>query len=128
MLRANIEVENGPVEFLRSRRRSGLLDESVVASRKVVEIVIEQYKKGGVSDFNHYARIAQELVNQQDSRAQGRGQISQGLIAALRAMRGAWEIRLSDQATLPTPVAPEQVPPPNRRLISKLQRNRARWK
>ena len=46
VLQANQEVENGLVEFLRSQRRSRLLDESVVAAQEAVEIVITQYQTG----------------------------------------------------------------------------------
>ena len=133
VLQANKEVENGLVEFLRSQRRSRLMDESVAAAQEAVEIVITQYEKGSV-DFNRYAVIEQNLVTQQDSSAQARGQISQGLIAVFRALGGGWEIRLggeaataegampvvlpnvegrvSPEAAVPRPPATEEVPTP----------------
>jgi NodT family efflux transporter outer membrane factor (OMF) lipoprotein len=132
VLQANKEVEKGLVEFLRSQRQSRLLDESVVASQKAVAIVIAQYENGAV-DFNRYALIEQNLVTQQDSAAQARGQISQGLISAYRALGGGWEIRLGGEAAaegvapvalptvegrvspntaVPKPPAPEEVPMP----------------
>ena len=63
-----------------------------------------QYQKGAV-DFNRYALIEQNLVTQQDSAAQARGQIAQGLIATYRALGGGWEIRLGDNAAVPPPPA-----------------------
>ena len=96
VLQANQEVENGLVTFLRSQRRSRLLDEGVVAAKKAVEIVIFQYQKGAV-DFNRYAVIDRDLVTQQDLAAQTRGEISQGLIAVFRALGGGWEIRLGGE-------------------------------
>jgi NodT family efflux transporter outer membrane factor (OMF) lipoprotein len=98
VLQANKEVENGLATFLQAQRRRKILDESVVASQKAVKIVVLQYEKGAV-DFNRYATIEQNLVTQQDSAAQARGQISQGLISVFRALGGGWELRLSD----PTP-------------------------
>jgi NodT family efflux transporter outer membrane factor (OMF) lipoprotein len=121
VLRASKETENGLVEYLRSQQRSKLLDESVIAARKAVNIVMEQYKNGAV-DFNRYALIEQNLVAQQDSAAQARGQISQGLIAVFRALGGGWEIRLGgeeaiEEAPMPQPATnppkTEEMPEPN---------------
>ncbi len=119
VLLANEEVENGLVTYLRAHRRTELLDESVTAARKAVDIVVAQYEKGAV-DFNRYAVIEQNLVTQQDQLAQARGQIAQGLIAVYRALGGGWEIRLGgDMAAAPMadelPPAtnvPEEVPAP----------------
>ena len=97
VLEANNEVEKGLVAFLQAQRRSRLLDESVVAARKAVTIVTEQYRTGS-TDFNRYAVIEQNLVTQQDLAAQARGEISQGLIAMYRALGGGWEIRLGGEA------------------------------
>jgi len=55
-------------------------------------------KEAGVIDVNRYVTIAQDRVTQQDSSAQARGQIAQGLIAIYRAMGGGWEIRLANGA------------------------------
>jgi NodT family efflux transporter outer membrane factor (OMF) lipoprotein len=111
VLQANREVENGLVEFLRAQRRSRLLDESVVAARKAVNIVVEQYKMGA-TDFNRYALIEQNLVTQQDLWAQARGEVCQGLIAVFRALGGGWELRLGGGVAAPAPAAPEELPTP----------------
>ena len=87
MLEADREVEDGLVTFLKSQRRTKLLEESVVAAERAVKIVVLQYEKGAV-DFNRYAVIEQNLVTQQDGLAQARGQIAQGLVAMYRAMGG----------------------------------------
>jgi outer membrane protein TolC len=119
VLQADREVEDGLVTFLRSQRQSKLLDESVAAAEKAVNIVVLQYQKGAV-DFNRYAVIEQNLVTQQDLAAQARGQIAQGLILVYRAMGGGWEIRLAPggesgpaaEAAPNPPNQPEQVPVP----------------
>ena len=116
VLSANEEVENGLVNYLRSQRRTKLLDESVEAARKAVKIVIAQYEKGAV-DFNRYATIEQNLVTQQDSAAQARGQIAQGLIQVYRALGGGWEYPFDNMLPEAAPGAgawsPEVVPLPN---------------
>jgi NodT family efflux transporter outer membrane factor (OMF) lipoprotein len=109
VLRANAEVENGLVEFLRAQRRSKLLDESVDASRKAVNIVVEQYRQGA-TDFNRYAVIEQNLVTQQDLAAQARGQVAQGLIAVYRALGGGWEIRCGGEAATTETSLPVRLP------------------
>ena len=99
------------------------MDESVTAARKAVNIVILQYEKGAV-DFNRYATIEQNLVTQQDSLAQAKGQIAQGLIAVYRALGGGWEFRMEEameesapaaEVAPATPAAPsetEEIPVP----------------
>jgi NodT family efflux transporter outer membrane factor (OMF) lipoprotein len=108
VLTANEEVENGLVTFLRSQRRSKLLDESVDAASQALEIVVTQYKQGAV-DFNRYATIEQNKVTQQDTSAQARGQIAEGLIQVYRALGGGWEIRLQDEQDETTVVSPEKM-------------------
>jgi NodT family efflux transporter outer membrane factor (OMF) lipoprotein len=115
VLQAQREVENGLVQFLRSQRRSRLLDESVAASRKARDIVVLQYNQQA-TDFGRYALIEQNLLVQQDSAAQAQGDIAQGLIAVYRALGGGWEIRLAGSAPVSVgtsvPPAPEPIPAP----------------
>jgi len=104
VLSANQEVEDGLVTFLRSHRRTALMEESVIAARKAVNIVILQYQKGAV-DFNRYALIEQNLVTQQDTYAQAKGQIAQGLISVYRALGGGWEFRPEEGEEAAAPAA-----------------------
>ncbi len=104
VLSANQEVEDGLATFLRSHRRTALLEESVTAARKAVKIVILQYEKGAV-DFNRYATIEQNLVTQQDSYAQAKGQIAQGLVSVYRALGGGWELRSEETGQEAAPAA-----------------------
>jgi hypothetical protein len=111
VLTAQGEVENGLVAFLRSQQRATLLDESVDAAEKAVHIVLAQ-KDVGAIDFNRYALIAQNLVQQQDSRAQSRGDIALGLIQVYRALGGAWQVRLeSEEPLAEVPALPPALPP-----------------
>jgi NodT family efflux transporter outer membrane factor (OMF) lipoprotein len=110
VLNANEEAENGLVTFLRAQERARLLSESVVAAQSAVDIVVSQLQQGAV-DFNRYATIEQNMVTQQDSYAQARGQIADGLIAVYRALGGGWEIRLNDQGDANQPAEPTTAPP-----------------
>jgi outer membrane protein TolC len=105
-IQASQEVESGIVTFLRSQVQAKLMQKSVVAAHKAVDIVVFQYEKGAV-DFNRYATIEQALVQQQDLMAQAQGQIAQGLIEVYRALGGGWEIR----CPVGGPGAPFPVPP-----------------
>ena len=118
VLAAGEEVENGLVNYLRSQQRTKLLDQSVEAARSALAIVIAQYQTGTV-DFNRYATIEQNLVQQQDSAAQARGQIAQGLIQVYRALGGGWEYPFEDAPT-PNLWSPEVIPLPNTAPVSVL--------
>ena len=98
VLRADLEVENGIVTFLRAQQRAANLQESVDQSWIALNVIVAQYEAGlaGV-DFNRYATIQQTLVNQQDVWAQSRGQIALGLVQVYRGLGGGWEVRLSPQ-------------------------------
>ena len=96
VLTANQEAEDGLVTFLRAQERTKMLEESVQAAQSAVEIVVAQLQ-GGKVDFNRYATIEQNLVTQQDTLAQARGQIADGLISVYRALGGGWQIRPEDK-------------------------------
>lgn len=94
VLQADVEVENGIITFLQAQDQARNLAISVDESYVALEVIVAQYEAGlaGV-DFNRYAVIQQSLVQQQDSWAQARGQIAQGLIAVYLALGGGWQIR-----------------------------------
>ena len=130
VIQADAEVENGIVTFLQAQRRAKLLGESVDASYRALFVIVQQYQAGAAGvDFNRYATILQNLVQQQDLWVQARGEVAQGLIQVYRALGGGWQIRLSPPAggvhpaiasqidcvkppeQIPMPV-PETLPPP----------------
>jgi outer membrane protein TolC len=92
VLRANQEVENGLVTFLRGQQRTQFQKESVDWAEKAVKTVMAQYDAGAV-DFTRVSQIQQNLVLQQDTLAQAQGQIALGLITVYRALGGGWQIR-----------------------------------
>jgi outer membrane protein TolC len=95
VLKANQEVENGLITFLKAHERVRFAAESVKAAEKAVRAAQAQYRNGLV-DFNRVALLEQNLVTQQNLLAEARGEIAQGLIQVYRALGGGWEIRCSE--------------------------------
>jgi outer membrane protein TolC len=113
VLRAGEELENGLAVFLQGQSRARYLAEGVSASRKSVDIVIEQYKAGMV-DFRRCALLMEEASRQQDLLAEARGQVAQGLVQIYRALGGGWQVRLAPAAPAairPTVLVPSPLPP-----------------
>jgi NodT family efflux transporter outer membrane factor (OMF) lipoprotein len=110
VLQANEEAENGIVTFLRAQRRERHLAKSDEAATDAVNTILLQYTAGkSEADFNRYALIEQNRVQQQDLLAQSRGEIAQGLIQVYRALGGGWETRLDGGPPLPAgPITPPQ--------------------
>ncbi|MCE9555296.1 MAG: TolC family protein, partial [Planctomycetes bacterium] len=99
VLRADEEVENGIVTFLKAQKRARLLQESVESAYTALGVTLARYEKGiAGADFNRYAVIEQNLVLQQDQWAQAQGQVAQGLIQVYRSLGGGWQIRLGPPA------------------------------
>ena len=109
VLQAQSEVENGLAAFLQAQIQTKILEESVTASQKAVNIVAKQYQAGTV-DFNRVATIELALVQQQQLEVQAQGAIAQGLIQTYLALGGGWEIRCAPQDNS-QPLGPI-VPPP----------------
>lgn len=86
------EVENAQSNFLRTREQAKSLAASVAAARRSVELSLIQYREGA-TDFTTVLTAEQDLLTKQDSLANSRGNIVQGLVALYRALGGGWEIR-----------------------------------
>jgi len=119
VLNANREAEDGLVTFLRAQTRTRFQSESVDRAQKAVTLGLVQYQAGTV-DFTRITQLEQNLVLQQNTLAQARGEIAQGLIQIYRALGGGWEFRLagvepgqsSPTATGPSDAAPPPPAPP----------------
>lgn len=110
VLKANAEVEDGLVTFLKAQERAKLLDISVFNAKKAVDIVFKEYRVGTI-DFNRVALIEQDLVQQQDQQAQSHGDIAKGLIQVYRALGGGWEVRPAEVVPLPPVQTPDEAIP-----------------
>jgi len=111
VLTANEEAENGIVTFLRAKQRELHLAKSADAATDAVNTMLLQYTAGKAeADFNRYALIEQNRVQQQDLLAQSRGEIAQGLIQVYRALGGGWEVRLEGGPAMPAePPSPPKI-------------------
>ena len=94
VLRANQEVEDGLVLFLKSQERTQFQQKSVNDAVAAVNVAILQYK-AGTTDFTTVTQVEQVQVLQQDTLAQAQGAIVSGLINTYRALGGGWQIRLN---------------------------------
>jgi NodT family efflux transporter outer membrane factor (OMF) lipoprotein len=110
VLKADQEAENGLVIFLRAQERARFQAVSVDEALEAVKLVVAQYKAGTV-DFTRVTQVEQNLVLQQNTLAEARGEIAQGLVQIFRALGGGWELRLSNDCAAIL-LGPQDSPPP----------------
>jgi outer membrane protein TolC len=124
VLRAAEEAEDGLVTFLRAKRRAESLDRSAQAAKAAVRDMFQIFEGGRAGfDFNRFALIEQNLVQQDDLLTQSQGEIAQGLIQVYRALGGGWEIRLEAVPVVPlSPAAVPTVAPEGTEDLQKLRR------
>ena len=92
VLRAQQEVEDGLVEFLKAQERIGFLKKSVDAAGRSADLALKQYR-GGSADYTTVIQAQQSLLAEQDRLAGTRGELPLGLVAVYRALGGGWQIR-----------------------------------
>jgi len=92
VLRAQQEVEDSLVGFLRKQEEAGFLQDSVTASQRSVDLSMLQYKEGLV-DYQRVLDSQRFLTDQQDVWTATRGDVILNLIGMYKAMGGGWQIR-----------------------------------
>ena len=92
VLRAQQEVEDSMVGFLRRQEEARFLEDSVKASQRSVDLSMLQYKEGMV-DYQRVLDSQRFLANQQDAWTATRGDVVINLIAMYKALGGGWQIR-----------------------------------
>jgi outer membrane protein TolC len=102
VLRAQQEVEDGLVEFLKAQERIGFLKKSVHAAGRSADLALMQYK-GGSADYTTVILAQQSLLGEQDRLAATQGDLPLGLVSVYRALGGGWQIREGN------PFVPEDV-------------------
>jgi NodT family efflux transporter outer membrane factor (OMF) lipoprotein len=114
VLRANAEIENGLVTFLRTQTQQALLAQSVEATQRANTLVIVQYREGLV-DFTRVFQVQQGLAVQQDAEAAASGRVALALIDLNRALGGGWQLRLDcvKPTIVPPAPPPEELPAPS---------------
>jgi NodT family efflux transporter outer membrane factor (OMF) lipoprotein len=92
VLKAQQEVEDNLVAFLKAQERAESLAQSTAAARKALDLAVLQYREG-LKDFTTVLSAQQSLLNEQDNLAVTLGSISNNLVGVYRALGGGWEIR-----------------------------------
>ena len=92
VLKAQQEVEDALVAFLKAQERIEFLGKSAAAARKSLDLSVLQYREG-TKDFTTVLIAQQTLLNEQDNLAAALGAISSNLVGVYRALGGGWEIR-----------------------------------
>jgi outer membrane protein TolC len=123
VLRANEDVENAIVAFLREQERAATLAVSTKAAARSVELASLQYEKGIIA-YQPLLDSERVLVQEEDTLEASRGLIGVDLVAVYKALGGGWQARLVQQqrpstepippgAEMPASVRPAPVPPPH---------------
>jgi len=92
VLKAQREVEDALVAFLKAQERAELLAESASAAQRAVDIALLQYREG-IQDYTTVLTAQLTLLSVQDNLANTLGDISANLVGVYRSLGGGWEIR-----------------------------------
>jgi outer membrane protein, multidrug efflux system len=90
VLRAAREVDDAAVGFAKTGEQIVLLEGSVQAAKRSLDIATIQYREG-LTDFERVLDSQRVFFNQQDLLVTSRGNLTQSLIALYKAMGGGWE-------------------------------------
>ena len=110
VLSAQREVEDGIIEFIKSKEALEKLIEAENANKESVKLVNELYTEGA-ADFGRVFVLESGLVSAQDRVVQGRAAIALAMIATYKALGGGWEIDC--QPIAEAPPIDELEPAPN---------------
>jgi multidrug efflux system outer membrane protein len=90
VLQAAREIEDAAIGFAQLRSEVGILDKSVQAARRSLDIADVQYREGLV-DFERVLDSQRSLFGQQERLVVAKGGIAQNLITLYKAMGGGWQ-------------------------------------
>lgn len=107
VLRANEEVENGLVAFLREQDRVASLGKSARAAARSVELAMRQYEKGLIY-YQPLLDSERAMVQHQDALAESGGLVGIHLVSVYKALGGGWRARLADSQADETPSPPTE--------------------
>lgn len=100
VLKAQQEVEDSLVAFLKAQKRVEFLGLSVAAARRSLDLAIRQYREG-TKDFTTVLISQQTLLSEQDNLAAALGATSSNLVGIYRGLGGGWEIREGQELVPP---------------------------
>jgi NodT family efflux transporter outer membrane factor (OMF) lipoprotein len=92
VLKAQQEVEDVLVAFLKAQEQAEFLGRSVAAAKRSLNLATLQYREG-TKDFTTVLVAEQALLAEQNNLAVTLGNISTNLVGVYRALGGGWEIR-----------------------------------
>ena len=90
VLRAAREMDDAAVSFAASRMQIGILEDSVQAAKRSLDIATIQYREGLI-DFQRVLDSQRTLFSQQERLVTTRGNVSLSLIALYKAIGGGWQ-------------------------------------
>jgi len=92
VLRAQKEVEDALIGFLRAQEQAKLLKESTEAATRSLKLAMAQYREG-MTDFTTVFTAQQALLEQQNNWVSTLGDIGLNLVSLYRALGGGWQLR-----------------------------------
>jgi len=95
VLRAQQEVEDALIGYLRGTEQVARLAESVAAANRAVDLSLVQYREGA-TDFTSVLTTQQSKLRETDLLASTRGAWALNVIALYKALGGGWQIRGTD--------------------------------
>ncbi len=100
VLKAQQEVEDALVAFLKAQKRIEFLAQSVAAAKRSLDLAVRQYREG-TKDFTTVLIAQQTLLSEQDNLAAALGATSSNLVGIYRGLGGGWEIRKGKELVPP---------------------------
>ncbi len=92
VLKAQREVEDGLITFLKTQDAAEFLAKSTAAAKRSLDLATLQYREG-IADFTTVLTAEQSLLAQQDNFASTLGDVATSLVTVYRGMGGGWQIR-----------------------------------
>jgi len=102
VLKAQQEVEDNLIGFLKAQERARFLGDSTAAALRSRDLAVLQYEIG-TADFTTVLTAQQALLAAQDDLANTLGNIARNLVGVYRALGGGWQIR-EGQDWIPTSI------------------------
>ncbi len=95
VLRAQQDVHDALVGYVRGADQVARLGESVAAANRAVELSLIQYREGA-TDYTRVVTTQQAKLREEDALATTRGNVTLSVIALYKALGGGWELRDGD--------------------------------
>jgi NodT family efflux transporter outer membrane factor (OMF) lipoprotein len=105
VLRAQQEVEDALVGYVRGTEKVVFLDRSVAAANRAVDLSLIQYREGA-ADYTRVLTTQQSKLLEDDRLVTSRGDVTLSVVSLYKALGGGWELR-NGGGFVPEPVRDE---------------------